>query len=325
MQLIIRYEYMKYNLNKLLRLFSFLLVFFLSLFLAPYYYSGDQVLYNKAYEHVRGLDIWSAWLAYDLVLKTSEIVHFIFIYVASPFISKNLLMSFINGVLAYYATYAMQLLKTNTIIIFWTITLNYYFLVLYFAAERLKFAFLFIAIAFCWYVVKGMKSYKGHLFTGIAILSHIQILAFCSSFMSKEIFHLKTWNNFSWRPILIIGTIGLCISLFLYDYVIEKIMIFFNMHDLTFKDIIPIFILLILSFRYSNWNVSVFFVFLPIIIGIILIGGDRLNMMGYFIFLYYACQFNKGINIGMIALSGYFTYKSYVFFEKILQHGNGFS
>lgn len=316
---------MTYKSDHLLRLFSFLIVFILSLILAPYYYSGDQLIYNQVYKDVKGLDIWSAWIAYDLVLKTKEIIHFIFIYIASPFISKNLLMSLMNGLLAYYATYAMQLLKTNTLIILWTVILNYYFLVLYFAAERLKFAFLFFAIAFCWYLIKGIKNYKGHFYVGIAILSHIQILAFCVSFLNTEIFKTKTWKNISWHHLIILGVIGVCITFFLHSYIIEKFMTFFKLHNLSYKSMIPIFLLLALSFRYSNWSTSSLYAFLPIIIGILLIGGDRLNMMGYFIFLFYACQFNRGVNFGLIALNGYFTYKTYIFFEKILHHGNGFS
>ena len=75
---------------------------------------------------------------------------------------------------------------------------------------------------------------------------------------------------------------------------------------------------------YSRKKREIVFLYFPLFIAIFLIGGDRLNMFGYFIFLYYALQVNRGVNFGVIATSIYYLFKTYEFILNIFLYGEGF-
>ncbi|TMO53626.1 hypothetical protein CWC18_21100, partial [Pseudoalteromonas aurantia] len=54
------------------------------------------------------------------------------------------------------------------------------------------------------------------------------------------------------------------------------------------------------------------------------LGDGRLNIFGYFIFMYYALQVNRGMNIGVLLTSAYYSYKTYGFYVMLLEHGDQF-
>ena len=53
-------------------------------------------------------------------------------------------------------------------------------------------------------------------------------------------------------------------------------------------------------------------------------GGERVNMFGYFVFMYFALQVNRGVNLGVILTTLYFSYQTYFFVENIILYGDGF-
>jgi hypothetical protein len=55
-----------------------------------------------------------------------------------------------------------------------------------------------------------------------------------------------------------------------------------------------------------------------------ILGGERINMYGYFIFLYYALPVNKGYNIDILVTAVFFLVKNYLFVASILSKGTGF-
>ena len=65
-------------------------------------------------------------------------------------------------------------------------------------------------------------------------------------------------------------------------------------------------------------------IFFPLFIAVFLIGGERVNMIGYFVFLYYALPINKGFNFGVLLTSAYFLAASFGFTINIIEHGDGF-
>ncbi len=80
----------------------------------------------------------------------------------------------------------------------------------------------------------------------------------------------------------------------------------------------------ILAYYYSKDKKELIFLFIPILIAVYSLGGDRLNMFAYFIFLYYALPINRGINFGIIFTSIYFSYKSIISCYNIVIHGDMF-
>ena len=60
------------------------------------------------------------------------------------------------------------------------------------------------------------------------------------------------------------------------------------------------------------------------VIAVFMVGGDRVNIFGYFAFLYYGLQIRRGWNFGVLATSLYFTYSSIGFLINVFQLGDGF-
>ncbi len=86
----------------------------------------------------------------------------------------------------------------------------------------------------------------------------------------------------------------------------------------------PLILLIGFSAYYSKQTFNVLMCFLPILIGIFLFGTSRMNMMGYFVFLYYALKANGGLNTGVLLTSFYLSYKTLNFVMKIVSYGDGF-
>jgi len=93
-------------------------------------------------------------------------------------------------------------------------------------------------------------------------------------------------------------------------------------HELA--DLVRIFALFILTLWYAKDKEEVVFIFIPLFVSVYLIGGDRVNMLGYFVFLYYALPVRKGFNVGILVTSSYFLFVTYDFVVKIIEYGDGF-
>jgi hypothetical protein len=81
---------------------------------------------------------------------------------------------------------------------------------------------------------------------------------------------------------------------------------------------------MILSVWYAKNKSEAFIIFIPLVLAVFILGSDRINMMAYFAFLYYALQCKRGLNIGILVTTVYFAWKSYFFVSDIIEYGNGF-
>jgi hypothetical protein len=64
--------------------------------------------------------------------------------------------------------------------------------------------------------------------------------------------------------------------------------------------------------------------FIPLIFATILVGAERINMLGYVVFLYHGLQYKGGRNLGVILTMIYFTFKSVGFVLEFIEIGHGF-
>lgn len=129
------------------------LVFLISLIVFQYYTEGDQRHYIKVYHAVSGLGFGDSWRiifkTYNQWISSVEPVHLLVILVGGGLeINKNLFMSLFNGILAAYSVRLFLSWGASIWIATGLVVTNYYFYVIYFAAERLKFAFLFLILMF---------------------------------------------------------------------------------------------------------------------------------------------------------------------------------
>ena len=61
----------------------------------------------------------------------------------------------------------------------------------------------------------------------------------------------------------------------------------------------------LLSMYYAEDKVESTSLFLPLFVAVFLVGGERVNLFGYFLFLYYGLQFKGGRNYGVGITSVY--------------------
>ena len=81
---------------------------------------------------------------------------------------------------------------------------------------------------------------------------------------------------------------------------------------------------MLLTILYGQSRKQVIYLFIPLVFIVLLIGGDRVLMLGYFVFLYVGVQVNRGFNLGTILITVYFTAKSIDYVMKLIIYGNGF-
>ncbi|MGB4344290.1 MAG: hypothetical protein WBJ03_11825, partial [Moraxellaceae bacterium] len=136
--------------------------------IAPFYYGGDQLQYSIFYESAVDMDWADSYEYYQSVLGSKEPIYFLLVKLSAPFLERVYFSSVLNGILAGLIYYYFSLFNVALIFRF-IFSVNFYLLVLLFAAERLKLGFIFLSLAFLW----GDRVRLALL--GISILAHTQI------------------------------------------------------------------------------------------------------------------------------------------------------
>ena len=306
--------------------FSFTaLTIIISYYFSLHYVRGDQVHYTNFYNDIRNVDIITAFILYRGYLGASEPIYFIIVYFVSGFIEKNIFMSLINGILMYYISKIMISQKISKLLIF-SLIFNFYFVVLFLSAERLKFSVLFFVLFLYYFQKKKTRI----LFLIFSILSHAQVIFLAISAYIIKIYHavsnvfinLKIKKSSYTLPILAVLVI---ILFFMKDHIINKIVSYtedgFNIFDII-KPIVFMFFTLLL---YRKDFFKIILMFFPMILGSFLFGESRIVIFAYFLFLFLSFRRSPKINIFIIITSAYFTYKGVYFLKDVMLYGTGFT
>ena len=297
-------------------------IFIYSLIISPFATEGDQVHYRDIYEAIGSMGLLQAAGYYYLNLDSKEILHFIFSLVFSWLgVSKDLFVASSNGILAFVSAKMLINFRVNYLIITLIVGASFYFNVLYFSAERLKFGFIF----FFWAMIYFRNVNKFFMLCMFSILGHLQLiinlviaLSSCaprliSRFMSNGLVSKKLFYG--------LLVFFICLAP-LADQIERKFFAYVSAFDpLAF---IKVSIFCILSCLYFRPRAVVIFAFLPQLFLVSLIGGDRLTMIAYFTFLFFGLQYRRGMNAGVIISVVYFSIKTIEYISLILLYGNGF-
>lgn len=297
------------------------LVFFISQWLLNYYTQGDQVHYIKVYEALSNMALVEAYIYYNLNLDSKEIVHFFLSWLFSSYLSKNLFISIVNGLLAYFTARLLIKWRVSSIIIFFIVILNFYFIVLYTGAERLKFGVLFLVISF--YHFDNKKFFV--LFSILAVLAHTQLIVIYISiiiyFFIEQIIYTIKFMKIK-KFILYLIFLSIIVLGLIYEQLVSKFFAYFDIK--SFLELFQWLLLLFLSLIYSRDKTQTLVIFLVLGIITLMVGGTRINMLTYFVFLFYGLQYKQGLNFGVIITSIYFFFKSIPFVYTIYMYGDGF-
>lgn len=304
-------------------------VFFFSLFFSRYYIDGDQIPYFNAYKDVYGKSLFEGFWFYHNRITTREPIHYLLVWAASNLgFDKNFVMSVANSILAYVTVRVFLKWKVSIYVAVIIVCTNYYLWVLYFAAERLKFSFIFLMLSFI-YVERQKKSIY---FAITSILSHTQqIIIYGSilfSFAVKNSSYIIKYGRVKKNKIyFLIAFILFSAILYFYlgDHLRYKFISYFSTSPkLSFMKIWKCLIFLILTLLVSNKWTQIFSIFSVLIIATLLFGDIRVNMMSFLVLMYFSLHKNRGINLILFFTTSYMLLKTCWFVYKTITTGQGF-
>jgi hypothetical protein len=314
-------RYLRLKKTFLTRITAAALVFSLSILILPFYTGGDPARYRKVYTALPDLGLTEGYIFYSLYLSSKEFVHFFLSWLASRFVEKDLFIAFANAILAYVAMTLFQKWKASSIIAFQIILTNFYFLGLFFETERLKFGFIFLALSMI-FIDQIKRSYG---FAFLALISHVQVaivyVSMLFTFFVEKLLKMFRTAKIS-KAVLLIPFVFIPLLL-VKEQILAKFQDYYK-DERALVELVRILIFFLLALWYSKKKKETLIIFIPIFIAVFLVGGSRVNIFGYFVFLYYGLQIRRGWNFGVIATSLYFTYSSIGFLINVFQHGGGF-
>lgn len=311
-------------------------VFIASLLFAPFYFAGDQVFYGLAYKDMAGRELIEAYSVYPKYMSSREVVHFLAVWLASGLgIEKNLVMATVNSLLSFFLMRLFEQWRVSLIVALAICITNFYVLVLYFAAERLKFGILFFVMSvYACYICDKKRSF---FFSFLAIIAHVQLLIpytsvlFSRLFSISNILYLSKINiNRRYKYIFIhffaFGVTAILIWNLLSYQIVSKFVYYSTVQSQKrdFFDFARVICFFCLTFLYTTKHYDVVLKFLPIFFAVYLLGGDGVNLFAYAIFMSYALTYKRGLNFGVFITSIYFASKSVGFIGRIIETGQGF-
>jgi len=313
--------------EQLICLISGGLVFLISLVISRMYTGGDQVGYHNVYAVVSGLGLDDRWRDIHIIylsrISAAEWVHLLVSLVGGVLdIEKNLLMSLVNAILAAYTVRLFLFWGASVWVATGLVLTNYYFYVLYFAAERLKFAFLFLVLS----LLFSRKKLCFIASTFLSIFSHFSIVFVYAGIWLSRVSERLTQGRRISRWAIIASLAALAVFLpWNWDYLLWKLNNYQQTSGpMSVAKVLPIAVLLMLCCLYAKKKSEPVLALLPVLAGILMLDGSRLNMLGFFIFLYYGVQSKGGLNAGTVAVMLYFAYKTVIFVDAIYFLGQGF-
>lgn len=304
-------------------LLTVLSVFALSIMIEPYYIYGDQVHYHRVYNGLNGFNIADAYIFYKANIDSREPGYFFLAWASSNLsIEKNYFITFFNVILSFFAYKYLIKKGGHPFIVFVIISFGYYSCVLFFAAERLKFSFIFLLIGLVY-------SKKSSIFYILSVITHSQmVIVFISAFMLKiktDILRLFTKLIVTKRFLLLligVSSISVVVFISMQEHFLSKFDSYFELRNIV--ELSKLFSFFALSYLYAKNRSDVVIFFIPLFFFTLIFGGERVNFIGYFAFLYFSIYYKKGFNFGVLLTTVYFLYAGFDFVLNILKYGSGY-
>lgn len=305
--------------KRLIKLASFNTFFVccITLLLFPFYTGGDQEFYNNAYELVRGENVASAFLAYRTQINSIEPLHFLLTWVFSNAgVPKIFFVTLFNGYLAYVITIFLARRGASSFFITFLLLLNFYFLVLYIPAERLK-------VAMCFFVTFLIVRRKFRIFFLLfAMLSHVSILIFFVVFAFEKF--LMSFKGFNWkvsRNSIFLFLIFIAVAFLLREHIFNKILGYFELAGGNIFSGVKLVAILSIPLFFSRNKVASFSALIVLSLAAFYLGPGRVNMFAYFYFVLLSIRSNSVLLLFSVLVNLYFLFPSFYFVYKTLVEG----
>ena len=296
-----------------------------STWLLEAYFAGDQRYYSDFWYAMR----WahpSQWRRLQLEYLSSSDPLYRVIIGAGTYLTFDRIyyLAFWNGI--FLSAIGYILLKYRASILFsLLIFTNFYLFVLLGSAERLKFAYIFLILAFCG---GGMK-WKGAL-SLMSVFVHTQALV---QFASSAIYYIietrkEIFSN-RWKSIIFLVSVPVVIGLTMYmlissggDVISQKAE-FYGDESQGLAEIIQWVLILICGSVVFDKRLQFFVGMLPM--GVLTaLYGNRINVATLAFFCTLALAQRKTAHPLVLAVMGYMSYKTIGFILNVLNTGQGF-
>ncbi len=297
------------------------IAFVFSIYILPFYTEGDQAHYIKLYKDcfISGED---QWFCYVNTIGSAEPIYFLLTKIAQGFVGKDFYISIANAALVFLIT--LIILKNYKVVwhrhlFLWSIFLNYYLMVLFFSAERLKFSLIFFLIATLFLNIK----YK-IIFYLVALFTHLQSGLLFSPYLTslivkKELSLLKKFLIF-FTTVLV----GLAVFLLLREHIESKLLAYTSEEDASnIMGVLKTLIFIVLAVSTTR-KLDPLLAGLPLVIASFIFGGERISILAFFLYLGYVIYYQRKMDVIMFMVMLYFIFTGYKFLNNILIYGTGY-
>lgn len=292
--------------------------------MAPLHMEGDQAHYHRAYAAVAGLGLVEALREYPTIIHTEEFVHLLIIWVFSSIgVDKNILMAVANAVLGVLFAIFLRQKGASLWMVAWITFSCYYLHAVFFTLERTKFALIFVLLNLLtqrrWWLMVAVFTHSmvlipialniaGEKLFGPKQKRHMNPFKSCLSKMGQVLFFLVLF-------IILIDVLG--------AHVYHKFSFYFDENfGNEFFGILPLVLLSVLTYvsAKERRGTKMFF-FLGLMLFAMLMGSSRINMIGYFAYLYFSNFQHQAFKCSIAIIGLYLLYKTVVYLANIYYFG----
>jgi hypothetical protein len=276
---------------------------------------GDGTFYKDTFDTLSSTGFFDGYEVFQEKLGASEYISYIVFFLASKIFDYDVFSYFSNIVfsLSIYLVYQKYNKGIASYLI--TVPLNFYFLVLCFGAQRLKFAMLFLMLAF--YV--GSR-FRTRIFGTLALFSHFQVIITLAAEQVRKAFSGAVRVRYLEVAIVCVLCVFVVASVpvlqvKILSYVLERGPL----------NIVPFLFSFMIAAAFSRFNVGVMAEFTFFLVLIFIVGESRINILVFcslwrIIFL---CRASPALISYVIA--AYLSFKGANFMIDILNGGTGFA
>lgn len=301
------------------RIFIVIYIYVFSFYFLNIYTKGDQKAYLSFWNEIPKYDFISGFVYFNGALSSYEIGYYSIVYLFSSILEfdKNLFISFTNVMLGLLIFEFFNKYNINKLFSIIFLLSNFYILVLFFSAERLKFGIIFLLLV-CIFNIKNRFFLLSPLFF------HLSVGIIYLTILTKDLFYNLFHFKINKRNLFFIISLFI-FGLFFNLHLIYKLSSYYLLYGGPFEWIKTfIFYLLLLCYIPKNKIFEVSFIFFTLSFIAIIMGDIRVNMFSYMFFLYYFITLKKTYTLPFLVTFFYFSLKGILFLLNILIYGNGF-
>lgn len=296
-------------------------VAFFVMYVNPYDVNGDQYYYRELYNSCffdPSFD--DQWQCYVDNTGSAEPVYFYIVKFAQHFLSKDVFVVIADSVLAFAMVslvfrYYKNCWHRHLFIVL--LLTNYYAIVLFFAAERLKFGFVFLLLG-----LLAQTQLRRIPLVLLAMITHTQMSMMVAPYFVSRAFRMQ--GGFLKKAAVV--TLPLLLFGVMYFFLkghIESKLVALNNSDIGFGATLKILFFLVIA-GVSVRRFEPIVAGLPLLFSAYYFGSDRVAILAFILYMAYVIAYKKRMDALLVLFMLYFSFKSIDFVSNIIVYGNGY-